>query len=126
MVSEQAGRGVAQGDEPACCDACASQPAAALKSADFVPLERGRRPSISRTVDRRITIGGLLVSAVFLGAAVATVILPEPTRHGLWLPVHLALAGGAGAAVAAALPFFVAALSVVQPEVPSSVAEPSA
>ncbi len=58
------------------------------------------------------------MSAAFLGAAVATMTLPEPTRHGLWLPVHLALAGGAGTAVAAVLPFFVAALSVVQPRGP--------
>jgi nitrite reductase (NO-forming) len=85
---------------------------------DLIPLERGRRPSISRTVDRRITIGGLLLSAAYLGAAVATMTLPEPTRYGLWLPVHLALAGGAGTAVAAVLPYFMTALSVAQPRHP--------
>ena len=65
--------------------------------------------------DRRITLAGLLVSAGFLGAAVAAALLPESVRRGVWLPLHLALAGAAGTAVASVLPFFVAALSVAQP-----------
>ena len=36
-------------------------------------------------------------------------------RRGVWLPVHLALAGAAGTAIASVLPFFVAALSVAPP-----------
>ena len=65
--------------------------------------------------DRRITLAGLLVSACFLAAAVAAATLPEPVRRGVWLPVHLALAGAAGTAIASVLPFFVAALSVAPP-----------
>jgi nitrite reductase (NO-forming) len=65
--------------------------------------------------DRRITLAGLLVSAGFLAAAVAAALLPESVRRGVWLPLHLALAGAAGTAVASVLPFFVAALSVAPP-----------
>ena len=65
--------------------------------------------------DRRITLAGLLVSACFLAAAVVAATLPESVRRGVWLPVHLALAGAAGTAIASVLPFFVAALSVAPP-----------
>ena len=34
--------------------------------------------------------------------------MPAPSRLGLWLPLHLALAGGASTAIAGVLPFFVA------------------
>ena len=74
-----------------------------------------QRRSVARTTDRRITLAGLLVSAGFLAAAVAAAILPESVRRGVWLPVHLALAGAAGTAIASVLPFFVAALSVAPP-----------
>lgn len=87
----------------------------ATTPADLVVLEPGPRPSISRAADRRITVAGLVVSAGFLAAAVAAMTLPEPVGRGLWLPVHLGLAGAAGTAVASVLPFFVAALSVVPP-----------
>jgi nitrite reductase (NO-forming) len=36
--------------------------------------------------------------------------LPAETRHGIWLPLHLALAGGATTAIAAVLPFFTSSL----------------
>ena len=65
--------------------------------------------------DRRITLAGLLVSACFLAAAVVAALLPESVRRGVWLPVHLALAGAAGTAIASVLPFFVAALAVAPP-----------
>lgn len=114
----------------ACCDACAagSVPAgsAAVAAgpertvtfttpAQYVVLEPDARRSVSRTVDRRITLAGLLLSAGFLAAAVAAAILPESVRRGVWLSVHLALAGAAGTAIASVLPFFVAALSVAPP-----------
>jgi len=83
--------------------------------ADLVVLETDPRRSASRSADRRITVIGLVVSAGFLTAAMAGTALPEPVRHGLWLPVHLGLAGAAGTAVASVLPFFVVALSVVTP-----------
>jgi nitrite reductase (NO-forming) len=65
--------------------------------------------------DRRITLAGLLLSVCFLAVAVAAALLPESVRRGVWLPVHLALAGAAGTAIASLLPFFVAALSVAPP-----------
>lgn len=50
------------------------------------------------------------MSAAFLGAAVVTMFLPPGARHGVWLPLHLALAGGATTAIAAVLPFFSSSL----------------
>ncbi|MGH2466042.1 MAG: hypothetical protein ACRDGI_11325 [Candidatus Limnocylindrales bacterium] len=55
------------------------------------------------------------MSAGLLALALASMTLPTVTRHGLWLPIHLGLAGAAGTAVASALPFFAAALAVVAP-----------
>ena len=81
----------------------------------FVVFEPDARRSTARVADRRVTIAGLLVSASFLAAAVVAAILPESVRRGAWLPIHLALAGAAGTAVASVLPFFVAALSVAPP-----------
>lgn len=107
-----------QAAEPACCAACASPPAAPAPAPALITLERDRKPAISRTLDRRITVAGLFVTALFLVAAVGAVALPEPARRGLWLPVHLILAGAAGTAIASVLPFFVAALAVVQPGSP--------
>ena len=78
-------------------------------------LEPGPRSSIARVADRRITVVGLAIAGGFLAAALAALALPAPVRHGLWLPVHLGLAGAAGTAIASVLPFFVAALSVVRP-----------
>jgi nitrite reductase (NO-forming) len=81
-------------------------------------LEPGRRQSIARAADRRITLVGLAIAGGFLAAALAALALPVPVRHGLWLPVHLGLAGAAGTAIASVLPFFVTALSVVRPMAP--------
>ena len=78
-------------------------------------LETDLRRSVARSTDRRITLAGLLVSAGFLAAALVAATLPESVRRGVWLPVHLALAGAAGTAIASVLPFFVAALSVAPP-----------
>ena len=60
-------------------------------------------------------MAGLAVSAAILGVALASVVLPESVRRGLWLPLHLGLAGAAGTAVASVLPFFTAALAVAPP-----------
>lgn len=81
----------------------------------FVVLEPDARRSTARLADRRVTVAGLLVSVSFLAAAVLAAILPESVRRGAWLPIHLALAGAAGTAVASVLPFFVAALCVATP-----------
>ena len=69
----------------------------------------------TRTADRRVTACGLWVAGSFLVLAVASAFLPEDVRRGDWLPVHLALAGGATQAIAAALPFFVASLAAARP-----------
>jgi nitrite reductase (NO-forming) len=55
---------------------------------------------------------------LFLVAAIASLGLPAGARLEAWLPLHLALAGGAGTAIAAMVPFFVAALAVAQPASP--------
>jgi nitrite reductase (NO-forming) len=78
-------------------------------------LASDRRRTISRTDDRRITFAGLATSAGLLVLAVLSLLLPESTRRGLWLPVHLVLAGAASTAIAAVLPFFTAALAVAPP-----------
>lgn len=73
------------------------------------------RRSIPRTDDRRVTLLGIGLSAVYLATALLSLVLPEVVRRGLWLPIHLALAGAASTAVAAVLPFFTAALAVAPP-----------
>jgi nitrite reductase (NO-forming) len=83
--------------------------------ADLIVLERGPRTSVSRAADRQVTLAGLAVSAGFLAAALVALALPAPARLGLWLSVHLALAGAAGTAVASVLPFFATTLSQATP-----------
>ena len=63
-------------------------------------------------------MAGILVTAAYLIAALATIALPLAQRRGIWLPLHLALAGGASSAVAAVTPFFVAAFAAVPPADP--------
>ncbi|HSL97874.1 MAG TPA: hypothetical protein VK831_04820 [Candidatus Deferrimicrobiaceae bacterium] len=71
-----------------------------------------------RGTDRRLTFGGLVVAIGFLAAALVSLLLPAEVRMGWWLPLHFALAGAAGTAIAAMLPFFVAALTVAPPAAP--------
>lgn len=78
------------------------------------PPSRRRQP-ISRTRDRAITTAGVFVSALFLAAAAASAFVGPGFRHGIWLPLHLALAGGATTAIAAALPFFARSLLAAPP-----------
>jgi nitrite reductase (NO-forming) len=75
------------------------------------PTRRGP----DRRVDRRITWLGLATAIGFVIAAVTSLALPVDARLGTWLPLHLVLAGAAGTAIAAMLPFFVAALAVASP-----------
>jgi nitrite reductase (NO-forming) len=82
-----------------------------------VALAAARR-TISRTDDRRVTFGGVAIAVALLALALTSVLLPAADRRGLWLPLHLGLAGGAGTAVAAVLPFFTAALAVARPVSP--------
>jgi nitrite reductase (NO-forming) len=75
------------------------------------PARRGP----DRRADRLLTYLGLATAIGFLVAALASLALPSAARLGAWLPLHLVLAGAVGTAVAAMLPFFVAALSVARP-----------
>lgn len=71
-----------------------------------------------RRIDRRLTFAGLVVAVGFLLAAIGSLALPPAARLGAWLPLHLAMAGGAGTAIAAMVPFFLATLAVAQPASP--------
>lgn len=80
------------------------------------PLTLGRAgPPVDRTGDRIVAAVSIGLSVAFLAAAALALLLPEATRHGLWLPVHLALAGAAATAIAGVLPFFVAAFAAAPP-----------
>lgn len=78
-------------------------------------LSRQRAVPVDRSTDRRVALWSVAVSMAFLLAALASLLLPEANRRGLWLPVHLALAGAATAAIAGVMPFFVAAFAAAQP-----------
>jgi nitrite reductase (NO-forming) len=116
-------------EEGACCGACAAQAtreqvAAEDRATPPPPVTVKARPPlptrpISRDTDRRVTMGGILLAAMLLGLALASIALPPADRHGLWLPLHLALAGAAGTAVSAVLPFFAAAISQARPSAPA-------
>jgi nitrite reductase (NO-forming) len=89
-------------------------PVTRLPVLDVEPPRRGP----DRRVDRRLTVAGLVATVAFMAAAVLSLALPPAARLGSWLPLHLALAGGAGTAIAAMAPFFVAALTVAPPASP--------
>ncbi len=76
---------------------------------------RRRASPIDRSGDRWVALGAIGIAVSFLVAAVATTFLPPATRHGIWLPLHLALAGGATTAIAGVMPFFAAAFSAAPP-----------
>lgn len=76
------------------------------------------RTPVDRGLDRRISVRGGAVAAVFLLAALASLALPPDARRGIWLPLHLALAGGASLAIAAVLPFFATTLAAAPPASP--------
>lgn len=68
-----------------------------------------------RTADRRVTAAGLWAAGGFIVLSIASTGLPVQIRSGAWLPLHLALAGAAGQAIGAALPFFTASLLAGRP-----------
>lgn len=71
-----------------------------------------RGAGVARSRDRELTIAGIAVAAGFLALS----LLAALTGGGdPWLPLHLALAGGASVAIAAVLPFFAASLVAVAP-----------
>ncbi len=60
-----------------------------------------------------VVAAGYLVAAAGAAAAIATGAPALPSTA--WLPLHLAMAGGASTAIAGVMPFFVAALSASRP-----------
>jgi hypothetical protein len=75
------------------------------------------RPGPRRADDRRIAVAAVVVAATYLVLA-ALAALASAAGVGVvspWLPLHLALAGGASTAIAGVMPFFVAALAAGPP-----------
>ena len=78
---------------------------------------RNAPPGPRRADDRRVAVVAVLLAASFLAAA-GLAAIREAMAGGTvapWLPLHLALAGGASTAIAGVMPFFVAALSAGHP-----------
>ncbi len=69
---------------------------------------------IRRSGDRTVTSAGVLVAAGLLGLAGVSAVRAA-FGGTVWLPLHLALAGAAGTAIAAVLPFFTTALGKAAP-----------
>lgn len=91
-------------------------PAAAVRTLPVLDSAAGQpRTAIARDADRRITFVGLGMVGVFVGLAILGLAHLVVGRTGLWVPLHLALAGGASTAVAAVMPFFTAALAAAPP-----------
>jgi len=89
-----------------------------------IPLERTAPrpagplvPGPRRADDRRVVRAAILVAAAFLVAAIVALLANGAGVAILspWLPLHLALAGGASTAIAGVMPFFVAALAAGTP-----------
>lgn len=103
--------------EGACCAACAAQQAPAQPTASrpvVLPVIQPARPPTGRGVDRRVTFAGLLVAAALLALA-ALAAIGSAVGGTVWLPLHLAMAGAAGTAIASVLPFFTTALARAAP-----------
>lgn len=62
-----------------------------------------------------VVVSGVAIAVAYLVAAALAALLPLGVRRGAWLPLHLALAGGATTAVAAVMPFFTAAFAAAPP-----------
>jgi hypothetical protein len=80
------------------------------------PIEVGRTGR-GRADDRRIAVAAVVIAALYLVAAAgaAAALAAGATSATPWLPIHLALAGGASTAIAGVMPFFVAALAAGRP-----------
>jgi nitrite reductase (NO-forming) len=76
---------------------------------------RTRRTAVDRRADRLVAVVAMAIALAFLCAAVVAAFLPTSLRVGSWLPLHLALAGGASTAIVGVMPFFSAAFATTQP-----------
>jgi nitrite reductase (NO-forming) len=80
------------------------------------PVSLGRRPpTIDRSADRLVAVVAIAAAISFLVAALLAMLLPTADRRGVWLSLHLALAGGASTAIAGVMPFFAAAFAAAPP-----------
>ena len=80
------------------------------------PTALRRRPlPIDRSGDRWVAVGAIGIALGYLIAAFASLALPIEARRGAWLPLHLALAGGASSVIAGVMPFFSAAFAAAPP-----------
>jgi len=82
--------------------------------AGLISLGSTARAGADRGAERRVVLVGMAGAALFLLAALLTVVsgLAGPTR---WAPLHLALAGAASLAVGALLPHFTVSLATSRP-----------
>lgn len=74
-----------------------------------------RRRPIDRSNDRLVAMASIAIAMAYLGAAVLVIVLPSGARAGIWLPLHLAMAGAASTAIAGVMPFFSAAFAAAPP-----------
>jgi hypothetical protein len=75
------------------------------------------RPGPRRADDRRVAVASVVLAAAFVALAALAAAVRPLLGPGVspWLPLHLALAGGATTAIAGVMPFFVAALAAGHP-----------
>jgi nitrite reductase (NO-forming) len=75
------------------------------------------RPGPRRGDDRRVVVASVVVASGYLLVAAAAALARATGAETLppWLPLHLALAGGASTAISGVMPFFVAALAAGHP-----------
>ena len=79
----------------------------------------GGPAAIDRRQDRLVMAAGIALAGGFLAAAVLAAVLPAEWRRGIWLPIHLGVAGAASVAIAAVMPFFAATLALARPVDPT-------
>ncbi len=90
------------------------------RSAQTQPGRPSFAPGPSRADDRRIAAASIVVAALYLAAAAGASVALATGAPGVlgstpWLPLHLALTGGASTAIAGVMPFFVSALAAGKP-----------
>jgi nitrite reductase (NO-forming) len=75
------------------------------------------RPGPRRAEDRRVAVASIAIAAGYLVAAAAAALARATGTEAIppWLPLHLAMTGGASTAIAGVMPFFVAALAAGRP-----------
>lgn len=69
------------------------------------------RRVVRRDIDRQIALAGVALALAFIVAAAVALI----GGRGTWTVLHLVLAGAAGTAIVAVMPFFASALSMAPP-----------